>query len=173
MIADDIVAVSLDAMGQPTVAPAYPQFKLYPEAACSFSGGDLAKLAEGYQKYGRRITDRFAQRLVSIDRIYLLRTRIETRISRLDPQSTLLALIANSYVARFGRRLLGGEQASLHLQQCARLMRHVPVYHLERPNSLTDLQLVAGLIEEHGKSRSTPEFPHNSAKEVSKRITAA
>jgi hypothetical protein len=171
MIADDIVAVSVDAMGQPTVAPAYPQFKLYPEAAaCAVGGGALTKLAEGYQKYGRRITDRFVQHPVPLDRIYVLRTKTETSINLLDPQSALLALMSNSYVARFGKRLLGTEPASLHLQQCARVMRHVPVYNLERPMSLTDLHLVAGLIEEHVESY-LPEF-RASLQKNSKRITA-
>ena len=150
MIADDIVALSITETGRPAAAPGYPQFKLYPEAAAQSLGDNpkvLVQLADGYEKYGRRVNERFAKRNVPLDRIYVLRHGPRAKVTRLDPQAALLALISNSYVARFGKQLLSGEQASLHLQQCARVMRNASMYLLERPNSLTDLHSIARLIE--------------------------
>jgi hypothetical protein len=158
LLADDVVALRMDQEGRPVVLPGFPQFKLYPEAAFSSLGkdrGHLSELAEGYEKCGRRITDRFAQEPIPLKRIYVLGVGTEPSIKEMDSQASLLALISNSYVARFGKQLLFGEEASLHLRKCAQLMDHVKVFRLERPGDLHLLHSVARMVEEHLQSGTT------------------
>jgi hypothetical protein len=70
------------------------------------------------------------------------------RLKLLQPREALLKLIANSYVARFGKQLLQGAHAALHLRQCLKVASQVPIYYLERPNSLALLPVTAQLVEE-------------------------
>lgn len=152
LIADDVVALSVNGEGHPMVMPGFPQFKLYPEAAISSLGNDdepLPELAEGYEKCGRRVTDRFAQEPIPLRSVYVLEGGTVASIEQLGPQAAVLALIANSYMARFGKQLLRGGEASSHLRQCTRLIGQVPVYRLKRPGSLLLLPAIGQLVEEH------------------------
>jgi HPr Serine kinase C-terminal domain len=156
LIADDVVALAFEN-GRPIVVPGYPQFKLYPEAVAASLGDDhkyLPELAEGYEKLGRRIGDRFARQPLPLNSIYVLGLGPIATITSIDPQTALLGLIRNSYMARFGKQLLTGVEASSHLRQCTRLVRQVPVLRLERPNSLALLPSVARLVEEHVQQNS-------------------
>ncbi|MCM3874361.1 MAG: hypothetical protein ND895_27035 [Pyrinomonadaceae bacterium] len=152
LISDDVVAIKFDDQGLPIVVPGFPQFKLYPEAVLSSLGDDyetLPELAAGYEKRGRPVTERFAQRPVPLKGIYALGCGPVSTLIPLEPQAGLLTLIANSYMSRFGRELLHGVEASSHLRQCTKLIRHIDVYRLERPSSLPSLPGVAQLVEEH------------------------
>lgn len=154
LIADDVVSITVDN-GRPMVIPGFPQFKLYPEAVAASLGDDhrfLPELADGYEKRGRRVTDRFARQPVPLKSIYVLGLGPESTLKLLDPQAALLTLIANSYMARFGKQLLHGPEASTHLRQCTALLAQIPIYRLERPDSLALLPSVAQLVEEHCKS---------------------
>jgi hypothetical protein len=152
LISDDVVAIDLREPGTPMVIPGFPQFKLYPEAVVSSLGDDyetLPELAEGYEKRGRPVTERFAQQPFPLKSIYTLGGGSVIMLKSLDPQVALLSLIANSYMSRFGKQLLHGAEASTHLRQCTRLINQVPVYRLERPSDLPLLPAIARLLEEH------------------------
>lgn len=151
LIADDVVALSIDERGIPMVLPGFPQIKLYPEAVASLGENYelLPELADGYEKRGRRVTDRFARQSLPLRSIYVLGRGPVATINQLDPQAALLSLIANSYMSRFGSQLLHDAEASAHLRQCTTLIREVPVYRLERPDDLALLPSVARLVEEH------------------------
>jgi hypothetical protein len=134
------------------VIPGFPQFKLYPEAVVSSLGDDyeaLPELAEGYEKRGRPVTERFAQQPLPLNSIYALGVGPVATLNFLDPQVALISLIANSYMSRFGKQLLHGTEASAHLRQCASLINQVAVYRLERPSDLPLLPAIAQLLEEH------------------------
>jgi len=152
LLSDDVVALSMEDSGRSMVLPGFPQLKLYPEAVTVSLGDDpgaLRELAEGYEKLGRHVNDRFAQQALPLRSIYVLGLGPVLKISELDPQAALLTLIANSYMARFGRQLLNGAEASLHLRYCTRLIAQANVYRLERPNSLSLLPSIGQLVEEH------------------------
>jgi len=152
LISDDVVAIDLHELGTPMVIQGFPQFKLYPEAVVSSLGDDyetLPELAEGYEKRGRPVTERFAQQPLPLKSVYALGGGPVATLKVLDPQVAFLSLIANSYMSRFGKQLLHGAEASAHLRQCTRLINPVPVYRLERPRDLPLLPAIAQLVEEH------------------------
>ena len=151
LISDDLVALKFEGPGAPMVIPGFPQFKLYPEAAVSSLGDDyetLPELAAGHEKRGRPVTERFAQQPLPLKSVYALGGGPVSVLKALEPQTALLVIIANSYMARFGKQLLHGAEASAHLQHCTRLISQVPVYRLERPRSLPLLPAIAQLVEE-------------------------
>lgn len=151
LIADDVVSIRFEN-GRPMVIPGFPHFKLYPEAISASLGDDhrtLPELAEGYEKRGRRVTDRFAGKSLPLRSSYVLGLGPVSKLTLLEPQTALLTLIANSYMARFGKQLLQGPEACAHLRQCAALLAQTQVYRLERPDSLALLPTVAQLVEEH------------------------
>jgi hypothetical protein len=155
LIADDIVALDFNDRTAPLVLPGIPQFKLSRDAVDSSLGDDyeaLTELAEGYDKRGRAVTDRFASKPLPLKSIYSLASGSSLTLKALDPQAALLTLMAHSYSARFGKQLLHGAGASKHLQQCSSVVRQVPVHRLQRPNALPMLAQVAQLIEEHLQS---------------------
>jgi hypothetical protein len=152
LIADDIVALDFRDGTSPLVLPGIPQFKLSREAVGPSLGDDyeaLTELAEGYDKRGRTVTERFAQEPLPLKSIYVLAIGSDLKLKALGPQTALITLMAHSYSARFGKQLLHGAGASKHLQQCSSVLRQVPVYQLERPNALRMLAEAAQLVEEH------------------------
>jgi hypothetical protein len=151
LLADDVVALDLSGMLPPIALSGFPQFKLWPEAAASLLGDDpevLPPLCSGYEKRSRRVVDRFSENPLPLRGVYAISEGPDLQIKRLAPQHAILALIGNSYVARFGKQLLNGTGASSHLHQCTSLVNTIPVYSLERPNSLPSLPAVAQLVEE-------------------------
>ncbi len=152
LLSDDVVALAMEGPGRPMVIPGFPQFKLYPEVVSLALGDDpssLRELADGYEKCGRRVSDRFAQQALPLKSIYELGRGPVPTVRQLDSQGGLLTLIANSYMARFGRQLLNGAEASVHLRKCTKLMMQANIYRLERPSSLSLLPSIAQLVEEH------------------------
>lgn len=156
LMADDVVALDLADPVSPLVLPGFPQFKLWPEAVISTFGDapeTLPQLAPGYEKRARRAIDRFSHKSLPIKYLCVLSKGSALVLKPLQPQEAIVQLIANSYVARFGNQLLQGVEASIHLNQCASLIKSVPVYCLERPRSLPLLPAIAQLLEKH--------FDHN------------
>jgi hypothetical protein len=157
LMADDILAVSICDGHEPEVIPGFPQFRLWPEAAACLLGKEsefLPHLVSGYDKRSRRLGDDFSQTPVRLGGICALEEGPTMRLTPLAPQDALIQLIANTYVARFGRQLLTGDNARSHLRHCTNLAGQVPVYRLERPNSLAVLAATAQMVEEHMRSDS-------------------
>jgi hypothetical protein len=71
----------------------------------------------------------------------------ELKAELLKPQDAITALIANTFLARYGKQLLQNEQAIVNLRQCSNVVNHTPVYRLERPRSIDLLGDLAELIE--------------------------
>ena len=152
LMADDIVAVRIREGHDPEVIPGFPQFKLWPEAAACLLGKEsetLPHLVSGYDKRSRRLGDDFSPTPVRLGSIYALAEGPTLRLTPLAPQDALIQLIANTYVARFGKQLLKAENARAHLEHCTNVAGQVPVYRLDRPNSLAVLAATAQMIEDH------------------------
>lgn len=151
LMADDMATIDTDTSATPLVRPGFPQFKLWPEAALSSLGDDpdaLPRLADGFEKRARRVTQRFAEQPLPAGGIFVLRIGPALEIRRLGSQEALIQLITHTYVARFGNQMLQGAAAAEHLRRCAQVVRTVPVYVLERPRSLALLPDIVQLVED-------------------------
>jgi hypothetical protein len=150
LLADDLVALKFDDREIPVVLPGFPQIKLWPEAIASLGEDPEShpRVASRYEKRSRRSNERFSQRLLPLKHIYVLAEGDITESIPIQPQEAITHFIANSHIARFGKQVLHGVEASLHLHQCADLARAVPFSRLRRPMGFPLLPLAAKLVEE-------------------------
>jgi len=148
-LADDIVAIDFDHSGHPIVLSGFPQFKLWADAVLAIGDNPemLPRVHPQVDKRSHRINDRFAQTKSPLKQIYVLQHGTDIRIQRLNPQQTILHLIANSYMSRFGNQMLQGAEAANHLRQCIALAKQIPICALQRPRSLELLPRITQLIE--------------------------
>jgi hypothetical protein len=155
LLADDVVVLGgsrEDECDEPlTVLPSFPQFKLWPDAVASILGDDpqsLPPIMSGYDKRARRIGDGFSLTPVPVRQLYVLDWGSAPAIKQLSAREALVGMMGHSYIARFGREFLHGNETIRHLRQCTRLVQSVPIHALEHPRSLTAVSEVARLIEE-------------------------
>jgi hypothetical protein len=149
-IADDIVAIRSELDGSHTVLPGFPQFKLMSEAVLPALCEDpigLPKIATGADKRTRRLTGNFARQPVPLGGLCSLSFGDELRIEKLSVQRSILNLIANTYVARFGRQLIHDELAETHLQNCVSLLRRTSMHDMTRPRNFGMLPALTEMLE--------------------------
>jgi hypothetical protein len=152
MMGDDVAAINLEKPRIPMLIPGFPQIKLWPEAVTASLGDDpeaLRKIHPEGEKRARSTADRFLENPLPLRRIYVLAEGASLQIRTLKPQEAIAKLVGNSYIPMVvGERFMRSQGVALHIQQCGRLVRDVPIYSLERPRSLTLLSDVAHLVEE-------------------------
>jgi hypothetical protein len=157
LLTDDVLVIDDGATRTPEVLPAFPQLKLWPNAASASLGDDaesLPRLTARSEKRTRRAADGFSHARVPLGRIYLLDQGSSPTITPVEPQEAVLAVIAQSYVARVFPEFLQGTEAASHLLRCSRLATKVPVYRLQRPADLSLLHAVAQLVEKYSANRN-------------------
>lgn len=150
MISDDIVAIENAEIAAPSVAPAFPHFKLTPETAAAVLGDDpetLSRVCTGLEKRFRSSSDNFPKNKTPLRAVYVLDEGTRLQAQLLRPQEALTTLIANTYLARYGKQLVQNNHAVTNLRQCSNIVNHIPVYRLARPRSLDLLEDLAELIE--------------------------
>jgi hypothetical protein len=154
LVADDVTAVQVTGIGDPSVYPGYPQLKLWPDAVASL-GEDpdmIPQLVPIAQKRARRVTTGFAVKPLSLRRIYVLGGGDIPEITSLKPQEALVELIRHTY----GRELLRAVETRSHFLRCTSVVNKVPINSLKRPYSLSRLSEVARRVEDdlaHGDER--------------------
>jgi hypothetical protein len=150
MVTDDVTAIVLDGES-PTVLPAFPQLKLWPEAVTSLGEAPetLPLIHPLFEKRAHRVTRGFWQRPLPLRRIYILGEGAEPTIESLHPHEAALELVRHWYGARFGDGLLRvGGAAGSHFRQCATLANRVPVRRLRRHHPIRAIQELARMIED-------------------------
>lgn len=157
MISDDIVAIENTEIETPSVAPGFPHFKLMPETAASVLGDDpetLSRVCTGLEKRFRSSSDNFLKSKIPLRAVYVLDEGKHMQAQLLRPQEAITALIANTYLARYGKQLIQNNHAISNLRQCSNIVNHIPVYRLLRPRSLNLLEGLAELIESQCEKKS-------------------
>jgi len=150
MISDDVVAIDDSGSTAPTILSGYPNFKLMPQALSEILGDDpetLSRVCTGLEKRFRPSTDNFQSKDLPLKAVFALADGPELNLRYLSPQDALSSLIANTYLARYGKQLLQNEHAGKNLMQCAKVVKTTPVYRLERPRSLSLLSALSELVE--------------------------
>ena len=149
VVADDVVAI--DANGTvPIVYPAFPQFKLWPDAAEAI-GYDTTYLRHAIpteDKYLVPLEFGFSPNPLPLKRIYLLNQGDIIRIERLSQQESVIELVRNSKAVE---SLCIKENLSSHFIQCTKVARDVPVCRLTRPIDLDVLNNLANEVEKDAR----------------------
>jgi hypothetical protein len=140
LVADDLVAIDLSA-DHPRVLPAFPQMKLWPDAAEAF-GIDIVQHERVHERLEKRmiaVEPRFVSGAADVlAEIFILAEGAPTRVEALDLQGALVELLRHSYAPRIMRAL--GLQGR-HMEQCARLASMLPVRRLvvDRSRSVEEI----------------------------------
>src|SRR5256714_814723 len=135
LLADDIVAIDVDATPRPMVYPGFPQIKLWPEAAAELGAQveQLPRVHPELEKRGRRMEERFATEPAPLGKIFVLADGDEDSIHSLPPQQVFMNLVHNCYTYSMLKQ--SGTQAA-HFRQTIRLAGKVPVMNLVRRRQL-------------------------------------
>lgn len=149
VIADDIAVIGLE-MARPEILRGFRQIRLWPDSAAAI-GHDplhLPRLHSGIEKVWLRpdraeIPERLMLRAIFVlDREERTAHR-EHLITRLAPQEGIRELLRNTFTVRM---LEEESEAVPHLQQCAAVLRSVPVYSLASAAGLENLPLLVEAI---------------------------
>jgi hypothetical protein len=95
-----------------------------------------------------RFTAGFSGQTVPPSRLYVLQTGPTLQATPLDGPAGLAALMANTYMARFGSQFFAGARAAAHMRQCAALLASVPLRRLEIPRRLDRLAELVAFVEQ-------------------------
>lgn len=145
VVSDDELVIEFGQDGV-MVLPAFPQFKLWPDAinAVGADPDSLPRLLEGFDKRVRKVTDGFSSATLPFRRAYVLGEGPIQRIVRLSQREAVMELVRHS----LGTRLLAAGGRDRHFLQCAEIARKVPVSRLERLRSLDELSDLVTLVED-------------------------
>lgn len=147
VVTDDVLPVHATREGS-VVHPAFPQLKLDPSAvrALGHDPQDQRPTAPGQPKRVFRPKGVDVEAVLPLHGIYLLDYGPEIRCTRLDNLTAFPTVLSQTYATRFvGTRGTG----AAHFQQLSLLLQTVPVFHLERPRRLEELNDLAAYIEQH------------------------
>jgi hypothetical protein len=155
LIGDDVIAIDLHKDSKPLVIPAFPQLKLWPDAANSIGveAEQLPRLVAHLEKRDCRVDYGFAQKALFLEQIYVLGKNDNLAIKSIQPQEIIRYMMGNSYVTRFGKELLQTNEAS-HFLNLMKLVKQVSIDHLLRPTNLSLLSDAAKLIEKRIEQNS-------------------
>jgi len=146
VLTDDVMPIQIGT-GCPIVFPAYPQFKIWPEAADSL-GQDTASLSPIYQnaaKLSYKLAHGFQQIPLPLQRIYVLAKGTEHEIKSLKPQDAFVEVLRHSRAISL---VTDPEFVADHLRLCSQLIKNVRFSRFTRKPSLEDLPKLVKLVED-------------------------
>jgi hypothetical protein len=145
IVSDDEIVIE-SGEGGIMVLPAFPQSKLWPDAAAAV-GEDpdaLPRLHDDFEKRVRKVTTGFSFGSLPFRRAYVLGEGPVQKIERLSQKEAIVELVRHS----LGTRLLAAGGRDRHFLQCADIARQVPVCRLDRLRSLDEFDDLVKLVEE-------------------------
>jgi hypothetical protein len=144
VLTDDVLALDLN-YDHPLVLPAYPHFKLCPDAAESFGNqAVLAPIFSGAGKLAYHFTEGFQQTPLPLDRIYILGKGDRHAIVPIAPQMVFMELVQHT---RAMIHLTEEAFLTSHFQLCTQLLNTTPFSRFIRKPALADLPILMDLIE--------------------------
>jgi len=148
LVTDDVAAIRIANEG-PSVLPAFPQVKLWPEAATLLGEAPdrLPVLHPDFDKRGWRAERGFSLGPRRLERIYALGAGPTPAVDRLSARDGCFELLGHWYGHRFGGGLLQNGSAAAHLRQCAAVAAQVPIHRLVRSGGSAGLLHLADLVD--------------------------
>lgn len=145
IVTDDVLALHF-IDGGVYAAPGYPQVKLTRESATTL-GHDFDQLLPLHRvetKLGYRLQSAFPTALMPLEALFFLDLGEQIEITSLPPQDKVTGLLTHSAPTRWQ---IPGD--GLHLTQCTRLAKQIPILQLKRPRNLSQLEDSAKWVEQH------------------------
>lgn len=146
ILTDDVMPIEMAVSG-PIVFPAYPQFKLWPEAAASL-GHDtesLPSVSQNSCKLAYKFPRGFQQTPLPLRRIYVLAKGTEHEITTLKPQEAFIELVRHT---RAMSLVTEPEFVTFHMRLCSELVNKVSFCRFTRKPALADLPELVQLVED-------------------------
>jgi len=144
-LADDVVALTPSSDGDFAVLPAFPQLKLWPDAAGAVGlDRDLPRVCPTADKRAVRVRMRFVARPQPFVRAYVLESGGPPGTTPMRGASAHFALLRHSY----GRRILQANRAGAHFAECAEVARRVPVRKLRATRCLATVSDLVRAVED-------------------------
>lgn len=161
VLVDDVLALRLAGDGRPPrVWPAFPQLKLWPEAALA-TGADPAGLPSLHDRVVKRslvFHEAFTTRPLPLRRLYFLEWGEHAAIEPMSAQEAFAGVVPHAFARRYGPD--GPETARHLLHACTELVREVPVRRLVRRPDLSRLSgVVAAVLEDLAGGGPEPDGP--------------
>jgi hypothetical protein len=146
ILTDDVMPVEIVA-DCPIVFPAYPQFKLFPEALASLGqdSESLSPVSQNSPKLSYKFARGFQQTPLPLQRIYVLDKGSAHKITKLQPQEAFLELVRHTRAISL---VTNPQFVTSHMRLCSELINNVTFCRFTRKPSLTDLPELVKLIED-------------------------
>lgn len=146
VLTDDVMPIQMTSR-QPLVFPAYPQFKIWPEAAASLGQdtNSLLPISQNASKLAYKISRGFQQTPLPLQRIYVLAKGSNHEITWLQPQEAFVELVRHTRAISL---ITDPEFMASHLRLCTELIKNVSFCRFTRKPSLTDLPELVRLVED-------------------------
>jgi hypothetical protein len=146
LLSDDVLALVRPAPDAPIgIEPAFPQIKLWPDAAQAVGQTPdmMDTIAPRLPKRAWRARNCFATHAHPLRAVYVLSFGDALACTSMDPREAFVAVLSETYAPRFvGRHGTGAD----HFHQLSEMVRHVPVYQLTRPRDLAQLPDLVALL---------------------------
>jgi len=150
LLADDISAVKFDKNGLPWVQSGYPQQKLWQDSA-SMLGIDInpiQRLFDNMDKYAISISAGFCGHSMLLNTIYEIDVQPGKNIAIIPVTGVEKVATIMNHTYRSG--LLEGLGLKLaHFKMCTTMAKHIPVFRLTRPESVSSLDRQVDAVERH------------------------
>jgi hypothetical protein len=150
LVADDVLPIDLARDGTCQILPGYPQLKLSEAASRSIALPEATAIPIsdiGFYKRRLRLDGSFSSQPVKPAVFYVLASGDNLQTIPLFGAEAMKAVMANSYHVRFGLQVFHGAVAAAHMQQCAAMVRAVPVRVLNVPRDLNRLPELVSFVE--------------------------
>jgi hypothetical protein len=147
VVADDIVAVNEVQNGIFRLLPGGCQMKIEPDVAAALGERveQMSRLHPSLTKLAHPTRVQLSDQPMVLKKIFILGKNLTRNIRKMLPQDIFRELLRHSYAVRF----LGERGATPgHFKRMIKLANSVPVYIMERPDSLEELPQLARWIEE-------------------------
>ena len=146
VLADDMVAIKLDATGKAMVVPGFSQIKIWPSAArgLGYNLSALPTLFPGSRKRVIRQTENFPIEPFPLARIFILEEGANFKITPMEGTDAFFNL------ARFfplPSAILQGNARERHFQECIQLLNQVDIYKLENTKDFQTIKELVNWVE--------------------------
>jgi hypothetical protein len=146
VLADDMVAMSLDSAGKAMVYPGFPQIKIWPSAVkgLGYNLSSLPPLFSGSRKRVLRQKENFPVEPFPLAHVFILEEGANLKIIKMAKMEAFFSL---SRFFPLPSDLLQGTVLEHHFQQCVQLTGELDIWKVENPKNFDELEKLVRWVE--------------------------